>query len=131
MGRPVTAALAALILALAAPRVQARDCAPQDPALAGLYQLEGEMEVGAQLYLSPDGRFEFGLAYGAVDQYGRGCWSVEGKVLTLMKEGRRTVPKMASPADRSFRGMRLTLAGKGRLGWPLPGFRGEFVRLSD
>lgn len=131
MTRPITAALTALILALSAPAALARDCAPQDPVLAGLYQLEGEMEVGAELYLAPDGRFQFALAYGAVDQFGQGCWSVKGEVLTLMQQGRRSVPKMASPDDRRFRGMRLTLAGKDRLAWPLPGFRGVFVRVGD
>lgn len=116
----------AIALLLAGPAGAA--CTPGDPKLAGHYYLEGEREVGAELLLYPDGRFEFGLAYGAVDQYGRGCWSVQGKALTLMVEGRRTVPPQHSPDDRRFRGMVLMLGDGGRLDWPLPGFRGRFVK---
>ena len=36
------------------------------------------MEVGSELLLRPDGSFEFMLAYGANDQYGKGCWVAKG-----------------------------------------------------
>lgn len=121
------AAALALLAGLCSPAL-AVSCAPGKPGLDGVYVLEGEMEVGAQLVLLADGRFEFGLAYGAIDQYGRGCWSVEGTELALQVEGRR-VPAQHSPADRRFRGMILIVERDGLLRWPLPGFRGVFERV--
>jgi hypothetical protein len=103
-------------------------CDPGDPALVGRYFLEGAREVGSELRLYPDGQFEFALAYGALDQYGRGCWSVQGKTVTLLPKGRRTVPAQHTPVDRRFRGMWLLAEPDGGLRWPLPDFRGVFVR---
>lgn len=121
------AAALALLAGLCFPALAAA-CAPGKPGLEGLYVLEGEMEVGAQLMLLADGRFEFGLAYGAIDQYGRGCWSVDGTELTLKVKGRK-VPARHSPEDRRFRGMTLIVERDGLLRWPLPGFRGMFERV--
>jgi hypothetical protein len=101
-------------------------CAPGDPELTGRYFLEGEMEIGSELRLYPDGQFEFALAYGALDQYGQGCWAVEGKTVTLLAKGRRTVPAQHTPVDRRFRGMWLLAEPDGGLRWPLQGFRGVF-----
>lgn len=103
-------------------------CKPGNPDLSGHYVLNGAMEVGSQLLLLPDGQFEFMLAYGAIDQYGRGCWSVTDRTLTLRVQGRRSVPRQHSPADRRFRGMVLIVQPDGRLSWPLHGFRGQFER---
>ena len=124
----MTAALsiAVLVAAMATAGQGMAACTAGDPRLAGLYVLEGEREVGAELILRPDGSFEFGLAYGAIDQYGRGCWSLSGGALTLLPEGRRRVPAQHSPADRRFRGMELHPGHRGDLRWPLPGFRGVF-----
>lgn len=41
------------------------------------------MEVGSELLLQADGRFEYMLAYGALDEYATGCWSRDGQTLTL------------------------------------------------
>lgn len=125
MRRP--AALIATLLAtltLAAPAQAA--CAPGDPRLAGHYLLEGAMEVGSELMLYPDGRFQFALIYGALDQYGQGCWVVEGTTVTLLAKGRRSVPAQHTPVDRRFRGMWLLAEPDGGLRWPLQGFRGVF-----
>ncbi|WP_434626754.1 hypothetical protein [Chromobacterium sp. CV08] len=55
--------------------------APSEPALAGHYYLQGVREVGGELLLKPDGSFEWGLSYGAVDQYAQGRWTLrQGKV---------------------------------------------------
>jgi hypothetical protein len=49
--------------------------------LAGNYALQGVRETAGELKLSPDGRFDFALSYGAVDQEAHGKWSVSnGKV---------------------------------------------------
>ena len=58
-------------------------CAPADPSLAGHYYLRGVMEVGSELLLHPDGRFEYMLAYGALDELASGCWTRSGTTVTL------------------------------------------------
>lgn len=127
--RSVKASVLALILAAGPAAAACR--APDEPGLAGLYTLEGLFEVGSQFILYPDGRFEFMLAYGAVDQYGRGCWTTEreGWVL-LLPNGRRRVPEVTLPSDRRFRGMALRRDGEGGLEWLLPGDSGTY-RKSD
>lgn len=121
-----TVAVAAVWTALAFPAFAAT-CPPVAPGLEGHYVLSGQMEVGSQILLRPDGQFEFMLAYGAVDQYGSGCWSVNGTTLGLRVKGRK-IPRQASPEDRRFRGMYLLIERDGRLAWPLPGFRGRYER---
>lgn len=60
-------------------------------ALAGHYYLSGVMETGSELLLRPDGRFEWYLSYGAVDQSATGRWSRNGATVTLTAD--------AAPAD--------------------------------
>ncbi len=117
--RPLISLLTALLLSAGAALAA---CKPGDPALAGHYYLQGVMEVGSEILLYPDGRFEFMLAYGANDQYGRGCWQVEGEALSLLTQGRSRAPAMHYPDQRRFRGMVL-LVEKDGLRWPLPGTR--------
>src|ERR1035441_6035926 len=68
---------------------------PQSPvtgaSLAGTYD-GGQMEVGAQLLLKPDGHFQYELAYGALDETAAGTW--EFKDSTVLQIGR------ASGTDR-------------------------------
>ncbi len=61
----------------------ADDCAGADASLAGHYHLSGVMEVGSELRLQANGRFDYMLAYGALDELATGCWSRKGKVVTL------------------------------------------------
>lgn len=42
--------------------------------MAGLYTLTGVREVGSQIQLQANGRFQYMLAYGAVDELAEGCW---------------------------------------------------------
>jgi hypothetical protein len=68
--------LATLAMAIAVP-ASAQDRA----ALVGVYDGH-QTEMGAQLSLSADGRFEYGLVYGALDEAGQGNWVVkDGRVL--------------------------------------------------
>jgi hypothetical protein len=127
MQRPTTALAAVATWAAMSMAAQAAPCPPVDPGLEGHYVLNGQMEVGSQLLLRPDGQFEYMLAYGAIDQYGSGCWSVNGTTLALKVKG-RNIPRQASPEDRRFRGMYLMIERDGRLAWPLPGFRGRYER---
>jgi hypothetical protein len=56
---------------------------PSAAELAGHYYLEGVREVGSELLLRPDGRFEWTMSYGAVDQYAQGRWQQQGQQLVL------------------------------------------------
>lgn len=68
--------LAALTALIATP-VSAQTVA----SLAGTYDGH-QMEMGAGLRLTADGRFEYGLAYGALDESGQGSWAIkDGRVL--------------------------------------------------
>jgi hypothetical protein len=51
--------------------------------LVGHYYLSGISEVGSELRLRPDARFEWMLAYGNMDQSASGTWRVEGATLIL------------------------------------------------
>jgi hypothetical protein len=59
---------------------------PDAQAMAGRYYLQGVREVGAELQLRADGRFDFGMAYGGGDQSAQGRWSVKGRVVTLISD---------------------------------------------
>ncbi len=51
-------------------------------AVAGTYCLSGVHEVGSCLRLSPDGKFEYFLAYGAYDETSEGTWRLgKGEVV--------------------------------------------------
>jgi hypothetical protein len=60
-------------------------------SLAGLYD-GGQMEVAAQLLLKPDGHFEYGLAYGALDEEAKGTWELKNGAVFLT-----TVPAVVPP----------------------------------
>src|SRR6188768_2555133 len=93
-------------------------CTPGDPKRVGHYYLNGVMEVGSELLLKPDGSFEFMLAYGALDQYGKGCWRVEGSKVLVVPAGRSAPAPQYSIEDSRFVGFTLTIDG-GDLVWDL------------
>jgi hypothetical protein len=74
--------LLSLLLAAASPA--------QD--LAGRYRLEGGPDVASELILYPDGRFEYGLSAGALDEGAAGTWKAEGGRIRLT-----TIPKPVPP----------------------------------
>ena len=80
-------------------------------SLAGLYD-GGQMEMAAGLELSPDGRFRYGLSYGALDEQAEGRWAVEQGTLYLTSEPRVVPPRFAlvsdTPAPRGRLSARLT-----------------------
>jgi hypothetical protein len=78
------------------------------------------MEVGSELLLKPNGSFEFYLAYGALDQYGKGCWQVEGNKVLVVPEGRSAPAAVYSIESSSFVGFTLTIDGKALI-WDLGG----------
>ncbi|HEX9169561.1 MAG TPA: hypothetical protein VF886_11650 [Roseiarcus sp.] len=82
-GESAILAAVSLLAVMPASGAPAAACAPADPALAGHYYLRGVMEVGSELLLHADGRFEYMLAYGALDELASGCWTRNGGVVTL------------------------------------------------
>lgn len=54
-------------------------------ALAGTYD-GGQMEIAAGLELGSDGRFQYALSYGALDEEARGRWEVEGDRVVLTSD---------------------------------------------
>ncbi len=54
-------------------------------ALVGLYD-GNQMEMAAGLELKADGRFRYGLAYGALDEEAEGTWRAEGDHVVLTSD---------------------------------------------
>lgn len=97
-------------------------CGKGDASIPGLYTMDGVPEVGSQILLRSDGSFEFFLAYGANDQFGRGCWTQNGDVIALIPEGARTITGDHTPDTRGFTGIVLIREGR-ELTWRIPGSR--------
>ncbi len=77
------------------------DLGTPDTALAGHYYLSGVMETGSELLLNADGRFEWYISYGAVDQLAKGRWGRAGQTVTLAAD----LPPANAPllrADQAF-----------------------------
>lgn len=88
MYRRIWSPVAAVTLLLAGP---ANADANMD--VIGHYYLQGVMETGSELLLMPDGRFQWYISYGAVDQNAEGTWSRDKNVVTLKAQGAdRTKP---------------------------------------
>src|SRR5881227_1978048 len=54
----------------------------QPGSLAGVYD-GGQMEIAAALELKPNGRFNYALSYGALDEQAAGRWTVNGDRVLL------------------------------------------------
>jgi hypothetical protein len=80
------------ILVLAAQPLLCAAQAVTRESLAGMYDGH-QMEVGAQLLLKPDGHFEYELAYGALDEEGKGTWELKDGAVFL-----NSVPAVVAPA---------------------------------
>jgi hypothetical protein len=61
--------------------------------LAGHYHLQGFPEMGSELLLHPDGRFEYFLSYGAYDEAAKGTWRVQGGRVLLNTAGKASPPQ--------------------------------------
>jgi hypothetical protein len=104
--------LAACLLPMASgSEARAAACKPADPSLAGHYYLRGVMEVGSELLLHADGRFEYMLAYGALDELASGCWTRSGATVTL--DVRKFENSMDDPMK--FKRVELTVQPGGKL----------------
>ena len=80
--RALVAGLCAVALAWTSFAAAARD------TLAGRYRLHDGPDVASELILRADGRFQYFLMAGSLDEQAQGTWLVDGKVLKLT-----TLPK--------------------------------------
>jgi len=83
-----------LMLLVVSTRVQAAD------SVVGKYRLVGDHDAAGELLLGEDGRFEYALAYGALDERAQGHWVHRGDRLTLTTEP-KPVPPAFNTAPRS------------------------------
>jgi len=66
--------------------IAAAQSAPSEPsALAGVYD-GGQMEMGVGLRLQPNGRFDYMLAYGALDESASGRWTSDRDTVYLTSD---------------------------------------------
>lgn len=90
-------------------------------ALAGSYCLRGVHEVGSCIRLSPDGKFEYFLAYGAYDEAAEGTWRVANGAVVV------TTPAYDKRPTFSFKRMQASESGaydvivEAQNGQPIPG----------
>ena len=89
--RAFAVALVALFLVIAA--TSAGPATAQSGSLAGVYD-GGQMEIAAALELKPDGRFNYALPYGALDEEAAGRWTASGNRVLLSSNP--VVPRVSS-----------------------------------
>jgi len=85
--RDSTGVLPALLLSAIATTSSAtgQGTPPRPSDLAGVYD-GSQMEMGVGLRLQPNGRFDYLLAYGALDESAGGTWQVDGGNLLLTSD---------------------------------------------
>lgn len=105
---------------------------PIDPTrmrpLVGRYFLRGVRELGSELRLLQNGRFEFGLTYGALDETGAGEWRVVDGAVVLQSDGSPRVPsvQLLSAVGKSTDSIQVTVVDTA--GRPLSGLTLDFSR---
>lgn len=103
-------AVAVILSAIGATPSFANECQPQGQKHAGLYELVDVMEMGSAIWLGKNGRFEYMLAYGAVDEVAVGCWSTSGGKIELVPAEMRV-----SQGGNKFKRLLLTIRPQKRL----------------
>lgn len=66
--------------------------AAKEPGPAGEYRLVGEQDVASGLRLRPNGRFQYFLSAGALDEQAEGRWSSAGGRVALATEPKPVAP---------------------------------------
>jgi hypothetical protein len=106
--------------------------APMSPTemLVGQYALSGVREAAGGLELGADGRFRYGLSYGALDEQAEGRWRREGNRVLLTTDPPPRAPDwslvLAEPGDPKL----FALILEGPEGRPIPNIEVE-VRMRD
>jgi hypothetical protein len=81
---------------------------------AGHYRLVGEQDAASELALKPDGRFQYFLMYGALDEQAEGRWTVADGVVTLSTEPKPVPPVFRQDPASKTDPARLSI----RVRWP-------------
>lgn len=81
---------------------------------AGLYRLVGEPDEASEIRLKSDGRFDYFLAAGALDERARGRWTWDGRVLRLTTEPKPVQARFALTDARRDPGTTLAV----KVVWP-------------
>jgi hypothetical protein len=83
--------------------------------VAGDYQLQGVMETGSGLRLSPDGTYRFFLSYGIIDEKDEGPWRIDGAAVVLSSTAPAVPPAFVfvRSARESLPGARVSFEGDG------------------
>ncbi|MGH6781140.1 MAG: hypothetical protein ACREB5_03410 [Sphingomonadaceae bacterium] len=89
-----SAALVAIALGCGAPVWAQNPAAP-----VGRYD-GSQPEMAVALELGKDGRFRYGLSYGALDERAEGVWAVENGTLYLTSQPKVTPPRFALVEDK-------------------------------
>ena len=86
--------LASLLASASAHATEKRDGA------VGLYRLTGVQDAASMLEITADGRWRYGLSYGALDEEGDGRWRRDGGRLLLDTDPRPVPPAFTQHAVR-------------------------------
>ncbi|HEX8127198.1 MAG TPA: hypothetical protein VF548_16600 [Allosphingosinicella sp.] len=76
---------------------------------AGIYRLVGQQDVASGLRLEPDGRFQYFLSAGALDEQAEGRWRSAGAVVILTTEPRPVPPVFQRAPSGTSAEARLTV----------------------
>jgi len=88
--------------------------APAAPDPVGRYRLQGEQDVASQLLVRRDGRFEYALAAGALDEEAAGTWRRVGNTILLTTRPKPVPPAFAAGPAKMVPGSPLTI----HVTWP-------------
>ena len=127
----MTAALGGFFLAMAATissGAVGQRAAPSSSPLVGTYDGH-QMEMAVGLDLRADGRFDYGLSYGALDESANGTWSLDGNVV-LLTSGPVTPPKFVLIEQRPAPDGKMHLVLDLPKGWTKQYFDAE-IGLAD
>lgn len=106
MGRLSSSLVVALACLACAVPVGAADAAPaserEQACLAGAYEASA-MEIAAGLYLHADGRYDFALVYGALDEQSAGSWTADRDAVYLTSDA-YVPPRIAVAGQRPVAG---------------------------
>ncbi|MBN8815080.1 MAG: hypothetical protein J0J06_06500 [Sphingomonas sp.] len=81
------------LIAMMLPALVAAAADPHPAALIGTYD-GGQMEMAVGLRLKADGRFDYAMSYGALDEQAAGTWAADDRVVRLTSD-RVTPPRFS------------------------------------
>jgi len=118
--RPGWGVLAGLLFALATPGHAQEAEEPAATSLAGDYDAS-EREMVAGIRLGKDGRFQFGLTVGSLDQMAQGRWKADGNRVHLTSDPRPVPPAIKAGRVEATPGQPFAIRVVGPSGQDVPG----------